>query len=231
MIKKEAGQVIIGAIVLLVVLTVMIPALVLFIQKESDWSVKAQRSTRAFQLAEAGIERGYQAMILSTTTLASVELGTPQLNYSFDHSYSDLPGGQYEINIVGSPAAQTITITGVGEDTAGKEVRAIQVVYATPGAYPAAIYAINSASITGNPNVEWGPVASPGPITTDASHTFPRYYSGGDITPFDANAGTPPNTDNLQWWSYYPLPPAPSIDLASYKSARRARDAQTKRPA
>src|SRR5205807_10460532 len=114
--KKEAGQVIIGAIIALVVLTILIPALVVYIQKESEWSVKAQHSTRAFQLAEAGVERGYQAMILSTTTLATVEAGGTLSHYNLDLAYADLPGGQYEIQLTGNPAAQTITVTAVGKD-------------------------------------------------------------------------------------------------------------------
>ncbi len=168
------------------------------------------------------MERGYQQVILSTTTLATVMTGGTIINYNFDKSYSDLPGGQYSIRLTGNPVALTITITAVGKDSSGNEVRAVQAAYATPGAYPAAIYAINSASIQGNPDVEWGPVSSPGPITTDASHTFPRYYSSGLISPFDANSGAPPNTDNIQWWSYYPLPPPPLIDLPGYKTAAGA---------
>src|SRR5207247_600429 len=141
--------------------------------------------------------------ILSTTTLAQAESGLPITNYNFDLHYTDLPGGQYSIRLVGNPAAQTITITAVGKDSSGNEVRAIQAVYATPGAYPAAIYAVNSATIQGNPFVEWGPVASPGPIVTDAAHIYPRYFSSGLISPFDTNGASPPNTDNVQWWSYY----------------------------
>ncbi len=220
--KKTSGQIIIGAIILLVVLAITIPALIKYMEKESDWSVKAERSTRAFQLAEAGVERGYQSLILSTTTLAAVEAGGTLSDFNFDQSYSDMPGGIYSIRLVGNPAALTITVTAVGKDTSNSEIRAIQAVYATPGAYPAAVYAINSASILGNPTVEWGPVVSPGPIITDASHTFPRYYSSGLISPFDTNAGSPPNTDNTQWWSYYPLPPPPTIDLQAYKSAAGA---------
>jgi len=222
LIKKDTGQILIVVVIALTVLTISIPVMVYYVQKESQWSIKEDRSTHAFQLAEAGIERGYQALILSTTSLATVELGGTLTNYNFDQAYTDIPGGQYSIRLVGNPAAQTITITSVGKDSSGNERRAIQVTYATPGAYAASIYAINSATIQGNPTVEWGPVASPGPITTDASHTYPRFFSGGDILPFDSNAGAPPNTDNIQWWSYYPLPPAPQIDLAGYKSTAGA---------
>jgi len=220
--KKNTGQILIIVIIALTVLTIGIPALIYYIQKESDWAMKEERTTRAFQLAEAGIERGYQSLILSTTSLSTVEAGGTLTSYNFDQAYTDMPGGQYSIRLAGNPIAQTVTVTSVGKDSSGKELRAIQVVYATPGAYAASIYAINSATIQGNPTVEWGPVASPGPITTDASHTYPRYFSGGDILPFDSNAGSPPNTDNLQWWSYYSMPPAPQIDLPGYKTAAGA---------
>ena len=220
---RKNGQVLIGAILGLAVLAIGIAALISYIQNESTWSVKQQRMTGAFEIAEAGAERAYQQLIISTTTLHSIEQGNTLAGYNFDQTYTDLPGGSYEIRLAGDPVAQTITITSVGRDTDGKELRAIKTVYSTPGGAAAvSIYAINSASIQGNPTVEWGPVISPGPITTDASHTYPRYYSGGLISPFDANAGSPPNTDNLQWWSYYSLPAPPQIDLAAYKAAAGA---------
>src|SRR5262249_23706195 len=129
--RKQSGQILIGVIIVMTILIILLPALVSYIQRESSWSVKEQRSTRAFQLAEAGTERGYQALILSTTSVATVEGGGTLQFYNFDQKYTDLPGGVYAIKLVGNPAAQTITITSVGKDSSSNEIRAVQVVYAT----------------------------------------------------------------------------------------------------
>jgi len=95
-----------------------------------------QRTTRAFELAEAGVERGYQQLILSTTTLGQVEAGGIWPNYNFDRFYTDLPGGQYSIRLVGNPARPNHHHYRRRQDNSGNEVRAVQAVYAAPGAAP-----------------------------------------------------------------------------------------------
>src|SRR5436190_3058810 len=111
-----------GAIVLLLILAITIPALIKGIQGESEWTVKQTRSTRAFQLAEAGIERGYQQLILSTGTWTVVQAGGTVRNFNFDRVYSGLGGGQYEIRIAQGPGTDAATITSVGRDNSSEEI-------------------------------------------------------------------------------------------------------------
>ena len=54
----SGAQIVIGAIVLLVVLAILVPAIIVYVQNESKWTLKEQRNTRAFQLAEAAVEGG-----------------------------------------------------------------------------------------------------------------------------------------------------------------------------
>src|SRR5262249_37922343 len=110
--RKTSGQVILGAIVLLLVLAILVPALIVYVQNESKWTVKEQRTTRAFQLAESAVERGFQQVIQSTTVWASIQAGSTLSNYNFDYSYTDLPGGTYEIRVTSS-GTQGAAITGI----------------------------------------------------------------------------------------------------------------------
>ena len=53
---------------------------------------------------------------------------------------------------------------------------------------------------------------------------FPRKFAKGVVigtvaNPRDTNGLTPPNTDNVEWWSEYSgVPPVPVLDLASMRS-------------
>jgi hypothetical protein len=214
--RQERGQILIGAIIVLVVLSILIPAIIMHVQHETDWAMKEQRSTRAFQLAETAVERGFQQLILSTGNWTTIQGGGTVTNYNFDHTYTDMYGGSYEIKIE-KTGTQAATITGVARDTLSKEIRAVQAVYGN-SASNAAIFAEGGITLTSNPGVEWGPVNSPSSIDTTQVH--PRFYSAGNIANKDTNGAAPPNSDNVQWWSYYPnLPPAPEVDLQTYLSS------------
>ncbi len=210
--KKSTGQVLIAVIVLMAILAISLPAIIQFVQNESRWTVKETRTTRAFQLAEAAVERGFQKIITSSSTWSSIQAGQVQTNYNFDFKYTD-SNGQYEVRVTSGPGTQQATVTGVGRDTSTNEIRAIKVIYGNTAAN-AAMYAMGGVTLTSNPGVEWGPVMSPTTITTSQDH--PRFYSTGNVT-LDPNGAVPPNTDNVQWWSYYPnLPPPPEVDTQGY---------------
>ena len=66
--KNRKAQVLLGVIVLLVVLAILIPTMVKYVQHEAKWSVKQGQNTNAFQLAEAAVDRGYQKIAESTAT-------------------------------------------------------------------------------------------------------------------------------------------------------------------
>ncbi len=224
MIQRIQGQVLVIAILIVLVLAITIPAIVRLVQNESTWTAKSQRSTRAFALAEAAVERGYQQLLLSTSTWNNVLAGTIPSGYNFDQTYTD-SGGSYEIRL-SSSGVQEISVVGVGKDTSGKEIRAIQAVYAIGSMSGSALFALNGVTIEGNPDVEWGPVISPSAIDTDAGHLHPRLYSAASIDPFDTSSALP-NSDSSHYWAYETLPPAPTINLTGsngYKSSAYAVD-------
>jgi hypothetical protein len=216
LIGKRDGQIVIGAIILLVILAIFVPALIKYTENESFWTVKEQRTTSAFQLAESAVERGFQTIILSTGVWNSIQAGGTIPGYNFDQVYADLAGGVYEIKISQGPGIQQATIFGIGKDSSSKEIRAIKVIQ-TNSASQAALYAQGGITLN-NPSVEWGPVLSPNQIVVSQDH--PRFYSSSNIVGLDPNGAVPPNSDNVQWWSYYPaLPPPPQVDLQAYLSS------------
>lgn len=216
---KSTGQVLIGVVILVVFLMILIPAIVQYVQNETKWTVKEVRTTRAFELAESAVDRGFQQLIMSTSAWANIQAGTIPTSYNFDQVYSDLSGGQYEIRISSGPQTQQATIVAVGRDLSKNELRAVKAIYANQNAGNFAINAGNTVTVGASVNVEWGAVTSYTSIAS-GGRLHPRFYSTGNITPQDPNGPPPPNTDNVQWWSYKTdLPPAPQVDLNSYQSS------------
>lgn len=210
----------VGAIILLALLAIGLGALIKYIQHESIWTVKETRTTTAFQLAEAGVERGFQNIIQSTTVWNTLQTGSALSGFHFDTVYTDLSGGQYSILVTSGPGTQEATVIAVGQDSSTKELRAVKAIYGNTAAN-ACMYAMGGITLTSNPSVEWGPVFSPNTISTVYPH--PRFFSAGNIVGLDPNGPTPPNSDNTQWWSYDSnLPPPPQIDLQAYLAAATA---------
>ena len=201
--SNRSGQVLIIAIGILLFLAIALPSIVLLTQNESRWTLKEQRTTRAYQLAESAVEHGFQNLLLSTSTWYDVEAGTPINGFEFDQKYTGVYGGEYEIKYAAGPAISQVTITGVGRATTAdgtKDLRAIKAVYANASGLTNAITAGNTVTIGASVNVEWGAVISYTSIDP-GGRTHPRFYTSGSITGVDTDP-TPPNTDNLQWWSF-----------------------------
>lgn len=215
---NQRGQTLVAALAILVAMLILVPVLVMHVQRESRWSVKEQQSTMAFHLAEAGVERGYRRVTTSTATWSSVMSGNTISGYNFDIVYDDLKGGTYAIKIT-STTTNTVQIIGVGRDTNRKEIRAIKAVY-TSTPLTSAVYGKQGVNFSGTNNkVEWGPVVSPNTITPDTGDAHPRMYSASSIVGFDTDP-VPPNTDNIQKWAYESdLAPAPNVDFDLYKSS------------
>jgi hypothetical protein len=80
--------------------------------------------------------------------------------------------------------------------------------------------------------VFWGPIISQGDIILQddvvAGWYYPRKYAKGVVqgtaaNPRDINGLTPPNTDNVEWWSEYPgVPNVPILDFAALRSSAAA---------
>ncbi len=218
--KNEKGQVLAGVIALLLVLAIIVPVMVKYVQNEAKWSVKQTQNSNAFQLAEAAVDRGYQKVTESSATWNSIQAGTMPTGYKFDTAYTELTGGSYAISISSGPNAKEVTIIGIGRDKGNREVRALRVVFVNTPLGGNAITSANSAMITGTNNVEWGSVASNQSISIGASINHPQFYSASSIPGKDSNGSSPPNTNSLQWWSYYSnIPTTPYLDFDFYRSS------------
>ncbi len=225
--KNRSGQLLIASIVILLVLAIILPALVMYTQNESKWTVKEQRSTKSYQLAESAVEQGYQKLLVSTGTWATVQGGTPVSGYNFDSSYTGVTGGNYQIRLAAGPSANQITITGVGKansPSGNADVRSIKVIYTNGSAATNSISAGKLVTIGGSVNVEWGAVLSYTSIDP-AGREYPRFYSAGSIVGYDENP-VAPNSDNLSYWAYdSTLPSQPQVNLPFYKSQAQGQGA------
>ena len=126
------GQVLAIVIILLLVVTTLVPVMVMYAQREAVWTAKQSANTSAFHLAEAGIEKGYLAISLSTKTWVDLQNGTALTNYQFNTAFSDLGGGTYAISITSGPLTQQATIISVGRDQLRRETRAVRVIPTPP---------------------------------------------------------------------------------------------------
>jgi hypothetical protein len=223
-----AGQVLVAVLVALMVAATLVPLMVFYSQRESIWTAKQASSTSAFHLAEAGIEKGYLALTLSTQTWVNLQLyGTPLTNYHFDKEFTDVAGGTYAISITSGPDSEQATVISIGRDKFRREVRGIKAVYSNSPLGGVAIYAGAGARVDNQVTVEWGAVVSPQNIvlTGAAVTTYPQFWSAGSIDVFDTNS-QPPNcgpTGCCQWHAYATnLPPNPLIDFVFYASSAAA---------
>lgn len=229
--RGERGVVLAGVIVLMLIMSIIVPAMVLWVQNEARWTVKQDRSIKAFQLAEGGVDRAFNKVTESTMTWASLQAGGSMgvsgipTSYIFNMTFTDLSSGTYTIAVSSGPDAQQVTIYSVGRDFDKKEVRAIKAVYQNAPLGDIAIMGGNGVSVTGNNmQVDWGAVISPKDINTGGK-LHPQFWSAGAID-LDTNGSAPPNCDSPDckfWHSYYSgIPPVPELDFDAYKALAQA---------
>lgn len=217
------GQVLPIALAVLLILTIFVPLMVFYSQRDASWAVKQSENTHAFHLAEAGVEKAFLDISLSTVTWLSLMNGTPPTGYQFDKSYTDINGGTYSVSITSGPSTQEATVISVGRDALKKETRSLKVVYANSLFGNIAVYGGTGVQVSGGVTVEWGAIMSPDSLSPNCpSHCdWPQMWSASSITGLDTDPN-PPNCDSpncVQWHSYYPsIPPAPTIDFDYYRS-------------
>lgn len=220
----ESGQVLAGVVLLMLILMIIVPAMVQWVRNDTKMSVKDRKATIAFNLAQAGIDRAYWKLKSSTSTWANALDGITLAGYAFDQVYTDVEGGSYRISVTSGPLSQTVTVTAEGEDALRKEKRAITTVY-TNLTIPGAIISGAGINESGGSVVHWGPMLAMTNITltgSGATNHFPRKLSKQVVLPFDTNGLTPPNTDNLEWWSGYDVPELPIFDFTALRSSAAA---------
>lgn len=217
-ISGEKGFALVLVIMLVVILAVMVPAMVMWSVQENKASTVQKASTKAFHLAEAALDRGYWKLIESQANWTATSSATIA-GYNFDTAYADIDGGSYAVRISSYPDdSEKRIIEGVGKDTVTGQVRHIKAIYVNAGAVTSAIKAQKTVSVGAAVRVHWGPIMSGTGINT-GGRNFPRFYSGGNISPQDTDGAGGINTDGVQWWSYYQVPDMPPIDLDFYQSS------------
>ncbi len=218
----QKGQMaIVMVLTTLLFLLIMIPVIEMFVKNEAKWSVKEKKTTLAFHLAEAAVDRGYWKLIENSDNWDIISNGGTIAGYANDKDYSDIEGGTYRINISSGENVREVVIIGTGKDSTNNEYRAIKAIYQKQGV-EAAIHA-PSIAVTGNMNIHWGPMMSLSSLDLrgSANELYPRKYSRGAITANgtypdrDTNPNSPnkgPQSDPyIEWWSYNEPPGVPDI--------------------
>lgn len=220
----SSGQVLVGVIAILLVIAILVPAMVFYVQYEAKWAQKSSEEATAFHLAEAGVEKGYRAISLSTSNWYNlIDNGDMIDRMDFDFSFDDVVGGVYTVSITSGPEERQATIISIGKDARKGTARALKVIYTQNIMGEIAIQAMDGVQVAGGVQVEWGAVVGPDHIDTN-SRTYPKFYSGSSLD-VDGDPN-PPNCDQpdcCQWFSFdQDVPPDPGIDLDFYRSSAQA---------
>ena len=222
--RKRNGFLLVGVMLLFMFLLIIVPVMLKWVQDDTKIAVKDQKSSMAFNLAEAAVDRGYWKVKSSVDIFNTVMSGTDISGYHFDATYSDVSGGTYRVDISSGPNDSQVTITGEGRDSASKETRAIQAVY-TNNSVPAPVLSGGQMNADNVDSVNhWGPMMAKGDIVLVTGYPhYPRKLSQGTVRPLDTTGDTnPPNTDSLEWWSNYNVPDLPIFDFVAMKSSAAA---------
>lgn len=225
---NRKGFLLVGVLLIFLLLIIIVPVMVKWVQEDTKMSVKDQKTSIAFSLAEAALDRGYWKAKSSTTTFADISDGNLLTGYKFDTEYKDIPGGSYRIMITSGPDIDQITIWGEGRDILNRETRALKTVY-TNTSVPGAILSGNNLNADEGSEVHWGPIMAKGDITlTGAAITtyFPRKLAMGTVHPRDTNGTETPNyslpREQSDWESNYNVPELPVFDFDTMRASAAA---------
>lgn len=226
---NKKGGVLIGAVLALILVGLIVPALILRIQRESRDTNKEKKKTTALQLAEAGQDRGAWKLRESGDMWVDASSGVVISGYNDDLEYGDIQGGRYKIDISSGPSADQVTIISKGKATGETDIRAIRAIYSKDNNTAIPALSVNSA-LNWRPNmrVHWGPVITYTSITHAPSEYYPRKYSAGQVTGRDtvndATNGAMPgdNWGTYDYASFYDLGVPPEIKLQEYRDQAKA---------
>ena len=228
--KNKKGFVLPAVLLLSALLLLIVPLMVRWAQDDAKLSVKDQKASSAFNLAEAALDRGYWKIKSSTATWSAMAGGAAIAGYNFDATYEDVPGGTYRIRITSGPLAAQVTIVGEGRDRDKKEVRAVMAVFEN-SSLPGPMLTNGNMQYAGAFEAHWGPVLAQSNIIVSGNaqtEHYPRKYSrqvvsgGSGANARDTNGLNPPNTDGEEWWSDYDVPELPVLDFAALRSSAAA---------
>lgn len=175
----------------MLLMAIMVPAMVMLTQREARWADRQTKATTAFHLAEAGIEKGYRAISLSTATwYALTDNGTAVTDYNtFDKKFEDIPGGEYTVAITSGPEERQATVISVGRVVQGNKthLRTIKAIFAQ-FSDEIAISADAGVNVGGGVIVHWGSIISQQAIVANG-RTSPIFKSAGSIDLDEDGAG------------------------------------------
>jgi len=227
----SSGQVFAIVIMILMFFVIAIGMITFFLHQESKWTIKEKRSTTAFHLAEAGLDRGYWKLIEKTDNWDNILKGQTIPLYDGTTTFTDVPGGEYKIYISSMQSEgdeELVRILSVGRDLSTNEVRAIEAIYKR-------IKGLDSAVTVGKGQewkkgfwVHWAPVISYGNIDLKGDQDdvyWPKRLAKGMIDPWDTTPPTnlyPPGSseadENYCGWAFNEdLGNPPEIDLGYYR--------------
>ncbi|HRY29341.1 MAG TPA: hypothetical protein P5079_04805 [Elusimicrobiota bacterium] len=205
-----------AAIAALLIVSISLPMVVKMVDNESKWAVKQKKTTTAFHLAEAGVDRAVWKLTEIEQNWLDAKEGTPIPGYDDDMEYTDVQGGEYKILISSGPTLGQVTIRALGRDSTQKEVRGIQAVY-TRNVVDAALSVEGGLQYKPNLHVHWGPVVNYTSISQSPGDYYPRKFSKGQIVGRDT-VNDSVNTDGLEYWAFdTSLGTPPQVDLDYYK--------------
>jgi hypothetical protein len=209
----DRGQVLVGVTLLVLILMILLPLMVQWGSQESKHAVKEQQTTTTFNIAEGAVDRGLWKLKSATSTWASAVAGTVIPGYDLDVVYTDIIGAVYRLKFSTGPSVHQVTVLAEGKDLNSGQTRALRVVYENRS-IPGPILSGGMVDYADTFDAQWGPIMAHGNIQisgTAANRFFPRKFSKQVVTgtssrPRDISGLNPPNTDNIEWWSDYPVP-------------------------
>jgi len=205
---NKRGMALLNVVVFVMLLMlVCVPYLVRQTRDEAGATVRAKKSTAAFNLAESGIERAVWMLTSDPQLWRQIQSGTP-----FSQIFSPAgASGAIQVTMAArppdpaNPDRRYVTITATGKEEAGKEFRAIETVYSRPFSnIQAPLHAQSMGE--GDGIVYWGPMMSMNMISLGGSpdlqsnQFYPRkmakqgiYHVSGFMR-YDTRSGYPPPT-------------------------------------
>lgn len=221
---KSRGSVLIPAVLLLVVLMIVFPALVRLTREDVRSSVRRVHREEGLAVAEAGLDRGawklgesdvlwFQA---STTTI-------PVPDYDFDREWTDLdPDYRYKIRFASGPGGGEVTVRCRVQSVKNPDfTRELAGVYTRDFSEALIMKKDFSGSSDNFPEVHWGAIKSFDDLNDPADKPMPRHprkYSRKGIRRRDMVADAV-NTDGNEYWAYdKKVVTPPVLDLDYYRS-------------
>jgi hypothetical protein len=217
--KKNPGSTLGLVLMVIVVMVMFSTTLVNLLRDENHMGLQHRRSTRAFHLAEAAVDKAVWKLRESRDVWDSVADGSIDSDYTGGKVFSDIEGGTYKITISTTDDEDERMIIGVGRDETNNEMRAIEIIMECIS-IESAIFA-PSLDCQGGVIVHWGGMESEGDMILNggaANRYYPRKYAVGMIDPRDTDPGGL-NTDSVEYWAYYPVPARQGIAFEVYRSS------------